>query len=92
MIGEPPGEAVGDINRARSCARVRAHALVGRTGEPRAAGAERPPSEAESDPRTFKHTGAVRSLALLPDGLRFVFGSQCALDRTARIVYHGLAK
>ena len=31
---------------------------------------------------------AVVSLALLPDGLRFVSGSY---DETARIVYHGLA-
>ena len=39
--------------------------------------------------RTFKHhTTVVFSLALLPDGLRFVSGS---LDKTARIVYHGLA-
>ena len=30
----------------------------------------------------------VRSLALLPDGLRFVSGSS---DKTARIAYHGLA-
>jgi WD40 repeat protein len=30
----------------------------------------------------------VRSLALLPDGLRFVSGSS---DETARIVEHGLA-
>ena len=38
---------------------------------------------------TFKHhTRAVNSLALLPDGLRFVSGSD---DRTARIAYHGLA-
>ena len=48
--------------------------------------------------RTFKHhTGPtslalgdsceVRSLALLPDGLRFVSGSG---DKTARIAYHGL--
>ena len=35
--------------------------------------------------RTFKHhTSYVTSLALLPDGLRFVSGSA-----TARIVYHG---
>ena len=34
------------------------------------------------------HTSFVRSLALLPDGLRFVSGST---DRTARIAYHGLA-
>jgi WD40 repeat protein len=34
------------------------------------------------------HTGPVTSLALLPDGLRFVSGSE---DKTARIVYHGLA-
>ena len=32
--------------------------------------------------------GGVTSLALLPDGLRFVSGSG---DCTARIVYHGLA-
>ena len=45
--------------------------------------------------RTFKHhfwsqspSNAVRSLALLPDGLRFVSGSN---DGTARIAYHGLA-
>ena len=39
--------------------------------------------------RTFKHHAAgVSSLALLPDGLRFVSGSQ---DDTARIAYHGLA-
>ena len=34
------------------------------------------------------HTGPVTSLALLPDGLRFVSGSH---DKTARIAYHGLA-
>ena len=39
--------------------------------------------------RTFKqHTGTVWSLSLLRDGLRFVSGST---DKTARIVYHGLA-
>ena len=39
--------------------------------------------------RIFRyHTGAVSSLALLPDGLRFV---SCAYDKTARIAYHGLA-
>jgi len=39
--------------------------------------------------RTFTHhTGSVYCLALLPDGLRFVSGSH---DRTARVVYHGLA-
>ena len=39
--------------------------------------------------RTFKHhTEGVRCLALLPDGLRFVSGSH---DKTACIVYHGLA-
>ena len=39
--------------------------------------------------RTFKHhTDYVRCLALLPDGLRFVSGSN---DNTARIAYHGLA-
>ena len=39
--------------------------------------------------RTFTHhTDRVTSLALLPDGLRFVSGSW---DRTARIAYHGLA-
>ena len=42
--------------------------------------------------RTFTHhTGvatSVTSLALLPDGLRFVSGSY---DKTARIAYHGLA-
>ena len=39
--------------------------------------------------RTFKHHAVgVRSLALLPDGLRFVSGSR---DKTARIAYHGLA-
>ena len=36
--------------------------------------------------RIFKHhTASVTSLALLPDGLRFVSGS---FDRTARIAYH----
>ena len=39
--------------------------------------------------RTFKHhTNEVTSLALLPDGLRFVSGS---CDTTACIVEHGLA-
>ena len=39
--------------------------------------------------RTFPHhTGPVWCLSLLPDGLRFVSGSD---DHTARIVYHGLA-
>ena len=39
--------------------------------------------------RTFKHHArAVECLALLPDGLRFVSGSE---DETACIVYHGLA-
>ena len=39
--------------------------------------------------RTFKHhTGPVKCLALLPDGLRFVSGAN---DGTARIVEHGLA-
>ena len=39
--------------------------------------------------RTFRHhADEVRSLALLPDGLRFVSGSA---DGTARIAYHGLA-
>ena len=39
--------------------------------------------------RTFRHhERGVYSLALLPDGLRFVSSSH---DRTARIVYHGLA-
>ena len=39
--------------------------------------------------RTFKHhTRTVTSLALLPDGLRFVSGSD---DRTACILEHGLA-
>ena len=40
--------------------------------------------------RTFRHHAGneVRCLALLPDGLRFVSGS---LDKTARIVEHGLA-
>jgi len=41
--------------------------------------------------RTFGHhgyPGAITSLALLPDGLRFVSGSY---DNTARIAYHGLA-
>ena len=39
--------------------------------------------------RTFPHhTAAATSLTLLPDGLRFVSGS---VDKTARIVYHGLA-
>ena len=40
--------------------------------------------------RTFKHHTNFRvlSLALLPDGLRFVSGS---VDSTARVVYHGLA-
>ena len=37
--------------------------------------------------RTFRHnTRAVTSLALLPDGLRFV-----SADTYARIAYHGLA-
>ena len=37
--------------------------------------------------RTFKHhTAYVYSLALLPDGLRFVY----ATHTTARIVHHGL--
>ena len=37
--------------------------------------------------RSFKHhTHWVSSLALLPDGLRFVSGSA---DKTARIAYHG---
>ena len=34
------------------------------------------------------HTSPVFSLALLPDGLRFVGSSG---DKTARIAYHGLA-
>jgi len=34
------------------------------------------------------HNNRVISLALLPDGLRFVSGST---DKTARIAYHGLA-
>ena len=40
--------------------------------------------------RTFTHhiAGRVYCLALLPDGLRFVSGSD---DDTARIAYHGLA-
>ena len=39
--------------------------------------------------RTFTHhTDKVTSLALLPDGLRFVSGS---VDDTARVAYHGLA-
>ena len=43
--------------------------------------------------RTFTHVRhpsypRMWSLALLPDGLRFVVGST---DTTARIVYHGLA-
>ena len=39
--------------------------------------------------RKFKHySGPVRCLALLPDGLRFVSGSD---DRAACIVEHGLA-
>ena len=39
--------------------------------------------------RTFKHhTGIVYSLALLPDGRRFISGLG---DATARIVEHGLA-
>ena len=39
--------------------------------------------------RTFKHhTSHVWCLALLPDGRRFVSGSE---DGTARIVEHGLA-
>ena len=38
---------------------------------------------------TFKHhTSYVTSLALLPDGLRFVSGST---DKTARSAYHGPA-
>ena len=39
--------------------------------------------------RTFTHNiRPVTSLALLPDGLRFVSGSN--LDGTACVVYHGL--
>ena len=39
--------------------------------------------------RTFKHhTDSVWCLALMPDGRRFVSGSE---DGTARIAYHGLA-
>ena len=39
--------------------------------------------------RTFKyHDGPVLSLALLPDGLRFVSGG---VGQPARIAYHGLA-
>ena len=40
--------------------------------------------------RTFTHhtDWVLTSLALLPDGLRFVSGSK---DKTARIAYHGLA-
>ena len=39
--------------------------------------------------RTFwQHTRDVYCLALMPDGLRFVSGSD---DNTARIAYHGLA-
>jgi WD40 repeat protein len=39
--------------------------------------------------RTFKHhSNDVRTLALMPDGLRFVTGSW---DRNVCIVYHGLA-
>ena len=39
--------------------------------------------------RTFKHHGdVVSTLALLPDGLRFVSGSY---DKTVRIAYHGLS-
>ena len=39
--------------------------------------------------RTFTHhQNIMRSLALMPDGLRFVSGSH---DKTACIVYHGLA-
>ena len=42
--------------------------------------------------RTFRgsnyHENTVTSLALLPDGLRFVIGSD---DHTARIFFHGLA-
>ena len=34
------------------------------------------------------HTAQVGCLALMPDGLRFVSGSN---DKTARIAYHGLA-
>ena len=44
--------------------------------------------------RTFRHhTGPVLSLALLPDGLRFVSasGQPCREKGTARIAYHGLA-
>ena len=38
--------------------------------------------------RTFKHhTGPVWCLALLPDGLRFVSGSD---DGTTRVAHHGL--
>ena len=39
--------------------------------------------------RTFKHhTTPVECLALLPDGLRFISGSQ---DFRARVAHHGLA-
>ena len=39
--------------------------------------------------RTFKHhADEVTCLTLLPDGLRFVSSSY---DKTAKIVYHGLA-
>ena len=44
--------------------------------------------------RTFTHHAlAVTSLALLPDGLRFVSGSarDGVRDSTAQIAYHGLA-
>ena len=38
--------------------------------------------------RTITHASPVYGLALLPDGLRFVSGSE---NKTARIGYHGLA-
>ena len=42
--------------------------------------------------RTFTHqTLAVTSLALLPDGLRFVAGPAGVSYSTAQIAYHGLA-
>ena len=38
--------------------------------------------------RTFHSFGGVNSLALMPDGLRFIAGAN---DTKARIFYHGLA-
>ena len=39
--------------------------------------------------RTFRHHVRLKSLALLPDGLRFISGA--LFDGYARIAYHGLA-